>query len=66
MKSLRSKLVGALVGVAGFIGVANAEQVIVNEAVGGSSQLVSASFAVNREQYLVEMRLVPSVRPTSP
>lgn len=49
MKSLRSKLVGALVGVAGFIGVANAEQVIVYEAVGGSSQLVSASFAVNRE-----------------
>ena len=49
MKSLRSKLVGALVGVAGFIGMANAEQVIVYEAVGGSSQLVSASFAVNRE-----------------
>jgi len=49
MKSLRSKLVGALVGIAGFIGVANAEQVIVYEAVGGSSQLVSASFAVNRE-----------------
>src|SRR5215471_19075595 len=49
MKSLRSKLIGALVGVAGFIGVANAEQVIVYEAVGGSSQLVSASFAVNRE-----------------
>ncbi len=49
MKSLRSKLVGALVGVAGFIGVANAEQVIVYEAVGGSSQLVSVSFAVNRE-----------------
>jgi len=66
MKSLRSKLVGALVGIAGFIGVANAEQVIVYEAVGGSSQLVSASFAVNREQYLVEMRLVPSVRPASP
>ncbi|HKD40589.1 MAG TPA: hypothetical protein VKB87_09915 [Myxococcaceae bacterium] len=49
MKSLRSKLVGALVGVAGGIGVANAEQVIVYEAVGGSSQLVSASFAVKRE-----------------
>jgi len=49
MKSLRSKLVGALVGVAGFIGVANAEQVIVYEAAGGSSQRVSASFAVNRE-----------------
>src|SRR5215831_16791689 len=49
MKSLRSKLVGALVGVAGVIGVANAEQVIVYEAVGGSSQLVSASFAVKRE-----------------
>ena len=48
MKSLRSKLVGALVGIAGFIGVANAEQVIVYEAVGGSSQLVSADFAVNR------------------
>src|SRR5262249_57468322 len=49
MKSLRSKLVGALVGVAGGIGVANAEEVIVYEAVGGSSQLVSASFAVKRE-----------------
>ena len=46
MKSLRSKLVGALVGVAGFIGVANAAQV--------------------QMQYLVEMRLVPSVRPASP
>jgi len=49
MKSLRSKLVGALVGVAGLIGVANGEQVMVYESVGGSSQLVSASFAVNRE-----------------
>jgi len=49
MKSLRSKLVGALVGVAGLIGVANGEQVMVYESVGGSSQLVSASLAVNRE-----------------
>jgi hypothetical protein len=48
MKSLRSKLVGALVGIGAFIGVANAEQVVVYEApLGGST--VSAGFAVNRD-----------------
>ena len=42
MKSLRSKLVGALVGVAGFIGVANAEQVIVYEALGYDTKRLAA------------------------
>lgn len=43
-----SKLVGALV--LGFVGVANAEQVIVYEApLDGSNQQISADFAVNRK-----------------
>jgi hypothetical protein len=50
MTSVQSKLVGALVGIGAFIGVANAEQVIVYEApVSDSSQAISADFAVNRK-----------------
>ncbi|SRR6266849_169780 len=49
MRSLR-KLVGALVGVASLVGVANAEQVIVFEApFDDSIQQISADFAVNRK-----------------
>jgi hypothetical protein len=49
MKSLRSKLVGALV-VVSFVGVANAAQVIVFEGpVDASRQKISADFGVNRE-----------------
>ena len=47
MKSF-NKLVGALV--VGFVGVANAEQVVVYQApVDDSSQQISADFAVNRQ-----------------
>jgi|SRR5215471_3485359 len=50
MKSLGSKLVGALVGIAGLIGVANAAQLIVFEGpLDSSRQKISADFAVNRE-----------------
>ncbi len=50
MKSLRSKVVGALLGVGAFIGVANGEQVIVYQApLDGSSEAISANFAVNRK-----------------
>jgi len=50
MKSLRSKLVGAFLGVGAVIGAANAEQVIVYEApLDSSSQAISADFAVNRK-----------------
>lgn len=49
MRSL-SKLVGALVGAASFLGVANAEQVVVFEApLDDSIRQISADFAVNRE-----------------
>jgi len=49
MKSLPSKIVGALFGVGALVGVANAQQVIVYEApVGDSIQAISADFAVNR------------------
>jgi len=62
MKSLRSSLVGALVGVGTFIGVANAEQVIVYEAqLDDSTQAISADFAVNRKlgRALVEVYVQP-------
>ncbi len=50
MKSLRSKFVGALVGVGAFVGVANAQQVIVFEGpFDTSNQKISANFAVNCE-----------------
>lgn len=50
MKWLLSKIVGALIGVWAFMGVANAEQVLVYEApADGSSHVTSVNFAVNRD-----------------
>jgi len=50
MKSSQSKLVAVLVAVGAFIGVANAEQVIVYEApLDDSIRVTSAGFAVNRK-----------------
>ncbi len=66
MKSL-SKLVGALV--VGCVGVANAEQVIVYEtALDGSSEQISASFAVNRQlgRAWVDVEVQPGVSGSEP
>jgi hypothetical protein len=50
MKSLRSNLVGALLGLGTLVGAANAEQVVVYQAaLGDSAQALTADFAVNRE-----------------
>jgi len=66
MKSL-SKLVGALV--VGFVGVANAEQVIVYEApLDNSNQQISADFAVNRKlgRAWVDVEVQPSMSGSEP